>query len=59
MPQHFFCAPALTVTLTPNLATKMTRDDDDSDGGTLTLPRFDPKDPTYVVDLQHTLKTIG
>ena len=51
MPQHFFCALALTVTLTTNL-TPMTRDNDHRDGSKLTLPRFDPKDPTYFDDLQ-------
>ena len=51
MPQHFFCALALTVTLTTNLNT-MTRDDDHRDGSKLTLPHFDPKDPTYFDDLQ-------
>ena len=51
MPQHFFCALALTVTLTTNL-TPMTRDNDHRDGSKLTLPRFDPKDPTFFDDLQ-------
>ena len=51
MPQRFLYALAFTVTLTTNL-NPMTRDDDHHDGSKLTLPRFDPKDPTYFDDLQ-------
>ena len=51
MPQRFLCALAFTLTLTTNL-NPMTRDDDHHDGSKLTLPRFDPKDPTYFDDLQ-------
>ena len=51
MPQRFLCALAFTLTLATNL-NPMTRDDDHHDGSKLTLPRFDPKDPTYFDDLQ-------
>eukprot|EP00936_MAST-01D_sp_MAST-1D-sp1_P001906 g1906.t1 len=51
MPQHFLCALAFTLTLTTNL-NPMTRDDDHRDGSKLTLPHFDPKDPTYFDDLR-------
>ena len=54
MPQHFLCAQTLTLTLTLTLimTTNMTHDDDHRDGSKLTLPRFDPKDPTFFDDLQ-------
>ena len=51
MPQRFLCALAFTLTLATNL-NPMTRDDDHHDGSKLTLPRFDPKDPTYFDNLQ-------
>ena len=51
MPQRFLCALAFTLTLATNL-NPMTRDDDHHDGSKLTLPHFDPKDPTYFDDLQ-------
>ena len=61
MPQHFLCAQALTLTLTLTVTLTMTtnmdpmtltRGDDHHDGSKLTLPHFDPKDPTYFDDLQ-------
>ena len=56
MPQHFLCALTLTATLTTTLTTPTTmaheHHDHDHDGSKLTLPRFDPKDPTYFDNLQ-------
>ena len=52
MPQRFLHALAFTLTLTTNLNLMTTRDDDHHDGSKLTLPRFDPKDPTYFDNLQ-------
>ena len=61
MPQHFLCARALTLTLTLTVTLTMTtnmdpmtltRGDDHHGGSKLTLPHFDPKDPTYFDDLQ-------
>ena len=61
MPQHFLCAQALTLTLTLTVTLTMTtnmdpmtltRGDDHHGGSKLTLPHFDPKDPTYFDDLQ-------
>ena len=52
MPQRFLYALAFTLTLTTNLNLMTTRDDDHHDGSKLTLPRFDPKDPTYFDNLQ-------
>ena len=52
MPQRFLTL--LTILLTILRTNTMAHDNDnnDHDGSKLTLPRFDPKDPTYFDDLQ-------
>ena len=52
MPQRFLTL--LTILLTVLRTNTMAHDNDnnDHDGSKLTLPRFDPKDPTYFDDLQ-------
>ena len=54
MPQHFLTLVNMLLTILTKLLTNTMAHDNDNthDGSKLTLPRFDPKDPTYFDDLQ-------